>query len=72
MATVLFSVKPGGNEGDFSATTGSATVSKSVEVTADMGNVVNKDGSTRPMTKNEFLLALEAVSRYVLKGNWPL
>lgn len=43
---------------------GAATVTSNIELTVDLGNTM--DGSTRPVNREELLLALERLVDYIL------
>jgi len=70
MATRRFSTAPGDAfpHGIVQAA-GAATVSKPIEVTVDLGNVVQ--GNTRPLSKQDVLQALHNLKTYVASISWP-
>lgn len=72
MATRRFGISVG--EGEFSVTeaVGSAVASDVVELTVDLASTtVNWRGSTRAITKQEVLDALEKLENHIIKSNWP-
>lgn len=72
MATRIYKLNPGETEFKVEEGVGSATASKAIELTVDLATtVVNEDGSTRAVTKEETLLALDMFRNHILKSNWP-
>jgi len=69
MATRRFMINPGESAYNVTEAVGSATASKSIEVTVDLANV--KSGGTQAITRDEFLEGLEEIKDYVLRGLWP-
>jgi hypothetical protein len=72
MATRRFKVSVGETEFGIVEEVGAATNSDTVELTVDLATtVVNDNGSTRGISKNEVLLALEQIENHIIKSNWP-
>lgn len=72
MATRIYKLNPGETEFKVEEGVGAPTASKAIELTVDLATtVVNEDGSTRAVTKEEVLLALDMFRNHVLKSNWP-
>lgn len=73
MATRLYSVAVGkGNDTGNTAVTeavGSATTSQAIELTIDLANVL--EGSTKPLTKQDVLQALDLLKDYITKDDFP-
>lgn len=74
MATVRFSTFPGAKESDIVQAVGAATVTSNIELTVDLGNTM--DGSSRVVSKQEVLYALDRLHDYIMKGGtnlagWP-
>lgn len=70
MATRRYSIQPGDADAyGITEAVGAATATKCIELTVDLGNVV--EGSTRPPNKEEVLNALEKVTDYIASGLWP-
>lgn len=53
-----------GNQLDGAITEDSSTTSKSIELVIDLADTA--------LTKNDVLMALEALEAYLIKRNWPL
>lgn len=64
MATRLYSINVQDNEFAIVEATGSAVVTKSIELTVDLG-------TTPQVTKNQVILALEQLRDRILKDKWP-
>lgn len=72
MATRLFSTYAGDHDPDVTETVGSATVAGNVEVTVDLSvTLVGSGSSTRQISREEVLLALERISRKIMIDVWP-
>lgn len=72
MATRRYSVNPGLALEDVVEAAGAAVVTKSMELTVDCAStVVTADGTTRKITKEEVIFALEEFTQYIMRGNWP-
>jgi hypothetical protein len=72
MATRLYSLNPGDDEFDVTEAVGSATATKSIELTVDLAtSIVSDNGTTRTIRKQEVLDALEKFQNYILRKNWP-
>jgi hypothetical protein len=72
MATRRYGISIG--EGEFAITeaVGAAVSSDSIELTVDIATtVVNNNGSTRVVSKQEVLDALEKFENHIIKSNWP-
>lgn len=72
MATRRFGISVG--EGEFQVTeaVGAAVSSDTVELTVELATTaVNWRGSTRAITKQEVLDALEKLENHIIKSNWP-
>lgn len=71
MATRIYKLNPGETEFKVEEGVGSATASKAIELTVDLAtSVVNEDGSTRAVSKEEVLLALDMFRNHILKSTW--
>lgn len=72
MATRLYGISIG--EGEFSITegAGSAVAADTVELTVELANTaVNAAGATtRSVTKQEVLDAIDKIRNHIIKGNW--
>lgn len=64
MATVRFSIYPDATEAQVVQAVGAATVTSNIELTVDMGNTM--DGTSRPVQRDEVLLALQRLRDYIL------
>ena len=53
-----------GNELDGAITEDSSTTSKSIELVIDLADTA--------LTRNDVMMALEALEAYLIKRNWPL
>lgn len=72
MTTRRWSVAVGVNDTDVVEAAGIAVVTGPIEITADCAStVVYADGTTRKMTREEFLSGLENIKTYVMRNNWP-
>lgn len=72
MATRRYKLSVGETEFSVTEEVGAATNSDTVELTVDLATTaVNKDGSTRAITKEEVLRILEMFENHIVKGNWP-
>lgn len=72
MATRRYSVAPGASLETVVDAAGAATVTQAIELTVDCAaTVVNDSGTTRKITKEEVLIALEELTQYIVRGNWP-
>jgi hypothetical protein len=72
MATRRYSLDPGANLESLTEAAGAATVTAGIELTVDLAtSIVNDAGSTRTISKNEVLLALEIFEQYIVRGIWP-
>jgi hypothetical protein len=70
MATRRYSVQPGDADAyGITEAVGAATATKCIELTVDLGNVV--EGNTRPPNRQEVITALEKLFDYVRQSNWP-
>jgi len=50
---------------------GAATDSDSIELTVDLANTeVNEGGSTRSLSREEVLLAIDKIKNHILEGEW--
>lgn len=71
MATRRYKISPG--EGEFAIVeeVGAATNSDPIELTVDLATTaVNVGASTRAVTKQEVLDALDKFKNHILKSNW--
>ena len=72
MATRRYKIEPGEAENAVTEEVGAAVNSDTVELTVDLATTrVNSGGSTRAITKQEVLEALEKIMNHIVKGNWP-
>jgi hypothetical protein len=69
MATRIFMTNPGEELADVTQDVGSATATKSIELTVDLANVL--EGSTKPITREDVLLALDRFEDYIATCQWP-
>lgn len=71
MATRLYSANPGDHLEDVVEAAGSAITTKNVELTVNLATtVVNDNGSTRAIQKEEVLICLNLFEQYIARGNW--
>lgn len=71
MATRIFKGNPGDSLESITDGVGSATSSKSVELTVDLAtSIVNDNGTTRAIQKEEVLLVLNLFAQYITRLNW--
>ena len=73
MATRRYKISAGESIlGGVTEEVGAATNSDTVELTVDLAaTAVNIDGSTaRSISREEVVLAIEAIKQHILKGNW--
>jgi hypothetical protein len=72
MATRRYGFNPGYRQVDITEGVGAATASKSIELTVDLATtVVNGDGTTRGLNREEVMLALEEFKTYIMTTSWP-
>ena len=72
MATRRYKLSAGETEFNVTEEVGAATNSDTVELTVDLATTaVNASGTTRAISKQEVLDALEKFENHILKGNWP-
>ena len=64
MATIRLSIFPTATEAQIVQAAGAATVTSNIELTVDMGNTM--DGTSRPVNREEVVLALRRLIDYVL------
>lgn len=69
MATRRFMTDPGEALENVTQATGAANVTKNIELTVNLANV--KDGSTKAITKEDVLLALDRFREYLVQNIWP-
>lgn len=70
MATRIYGVSVG--DALVTEGVGSATAADTIELTVDLATTeVNDQSSTRAVTKNEVLQALDKIKDHILEGNWP-
>lgn len=67
MATRRYSIEVGQNEYQVTEAVGAATVTNSMEVTIDLAVVT----AASDRGKQAVLMALQDISNYILRGNWP-
>lgn len=73
MSTILFGGNPGYSLENVTEGTGSATSAHNVELTVDMATtIVNDNGTTRQIQRNEVILILHLFIQYIEKMNWPV
>lgn len=71
MATRRFKISPGEGEFQIVEEVGAATNSDVVELTVDLAtNLVNDQGTTRAIKKQEVLEALDKLKNHITKSNW--
>ena len=72
MATSRYSVAPGASLETVVQATGAATVTAAIELTVDCAaTIVTDSGTTRKISKEEVLLALEEFTQYIVRASWP-
>lgn len=73
MATRTFAVNPTQRVSNVVEFVGAACTSRFINVTVDIATtVMGEGGSTRVLTKEEFINSLETIKEYVLRDNsWP-
>lgn len=72
MATRLYGLSVGETEFSVTEGAGSAVAADSVELTVDIAStVVNHNGSTRTISKQEVLDILDMFKNHIIKSNWP-
>jgi hypothetical protein len=73
MATWLWGANVGTNlEGVIETNPGPATVSRNVELNVDLATtIVNDNGSTRVISREEVLLILNLFQQRIIRDNWP-
>lgn len=69
MATRRFMTNPGETLQSVTEAVGAATATKSIELTIDLANVT--DGSTKPITREQALLAVARFQDYITTCQWP-
>lgn len=71
MATRIYAIGPGEKQASVIEGVGSATSGAAIALTIDLATTVVTDGSTtRAMTRDEALIALEHIRNHIIKGNW--
>lgn len=72
MATILYSIAPGGDEFSIRTYVGSAVAHTTIELTVDLAaTTVNKDVSgQRCVLKSEVLQALDKLKAYIASNAW--
>jgi len=71
MATRIYGMSVGVGEFAVTEGVGSAVAADTVEVTVELATTgVNAGGSTRAISKEEVLDALEKIKNHIIKGNW--
>ena len=72
MATRRYKISPGKTEFQIVEEVGAATNSDTVELTVDLATTaVNDKGTTRTISKQEVLLALDQFRNWIVTHNWP-
>jgi hypothetical protein len=69
MATRRYGVRPGENEYEVTESVGAAVDSDTVELTVDLA--AGLDGSTRAISREEVVQALDKIRNHILRGSWP-
>ena len=73
MATRRYSITGGdaefGGTGGITEAVGAATVTKAMEFTVDLANVLQ--GATVALNKQQVLEGLEKIRKYLVRGSWP-
>lgn len=72
MATSRISTYIGDQDPAVTVSVGVATVQGNVELTIDFAAVVNADGTTRKMTREECLEGIERIKRYLIQHAFPI
>ena len=71
MATRRYSLDPGDVLENVTEAAGAAIVTKHIELTVDLAStIVTDNGTTRSITKNEVLIALELFQQWITRSNW--
>jgi hypothetical protein len=61
-----------GNLESVTEAVGAATVTDNIELTVDLANtIVTDNGTTRTISKNEVLIALNLFEQYITRVQWP-
>lgn len=72
MATRLYGANPGYALESVTEGVGSATTSHNIELTVDLSSsIVTDSGTTRKISKEEVLFALELFEQYITRSIWP-
>lgn len=71
MATRRYKISIGEKQEAVVEEAGLATISDSVELTVDLGTVVNGSAGARKPTKQEVLEAIEKLENYIVSHQWP-
>lgn len=72
MATRRFGANPGFQLESVTEAAGAATAVNNVELTVDCAStVVNDNGTTRKILKEEVLIILNLFEQYITRSNWP-
>lgn len=72
MATRIYGISPGETEFSVTEGVGSAVVSDKIELTVELATTaVNDKGTTRGVSKQEVLDALDIFRNHITKSNWP-
>lgn len=72
MATRIYGFPPGSNPGGVIEAVGPTATSAVIALVVDLATNTVSDGSgTRIVSKNEVLLALDAIKDYILADTWP-
>jgi hypothetical protein len=71
MATRLYSIGPNERVEDIVEAVGSATTTKSIELTVDLGAIKAAGNPSTSIYRDEVLHALMELHDYIQKSNWP-
>ena len=66
MATRRYSINKQDNEYQITEAVGAAVVTKEMEFTVDLATVTDASGG-----KQAVIAALQDITNYILRGNWP-
>jgi hypothetical protein len=63
---------PGASLETMTEAAGPATTTKAIELNVDCSaSIVNDNGTTRKITKEEVIFALNEFHQYIMRSNWP-
>lgn len=71
MATRRYKINPSEKEYSITEEVGAAVNSKNIELTIELATNVSGIGGNRTVSKEEVLIALEELSKYITRNIWP-